>query len=299
MSNLLEIRGWLRASRTTYVPILSSFLAVFIATSSFASAEAIETITVHEGLKQGYLRVDATSKGSSSARCVNLSLKNVHSKTLEVLVPSGTLLTVNDFQDILVTRDEVLVLQPRQSLNRDLYGFCTQPSESTPTEQTKFDVVEGSSVWKELAALLQKENLDPGTEQSVVWACTEEFPLSGVRLVRGDQTALTALIERERGQSIPFYEADYGELLDRPFQNELLEVSGAMVHTTAQHGKASLIVYDPDGNVVYNIFEEKRLQADATYTFRFRIMGSYLPEGEYKMVLTIGTEEARVERIVV
>lgn len=300
MINLLKIKGRLRAGRIAPALFLT---ALAVISSGFQQhifgAELVESMSIHQAIKQGYVQAAAMSTGGSSAHCVSLSTKNLRAIPLEVRVTPGTLLTVNDYQDILVTREEVLVLQPNQTLKRDLYGFCTEPTESTPNAAVAFAITEGSEVWQELAGLLQKENLDAGTEQSVVWACTDEYPLSGVRLARGNRTELTALIERERGAEIPFYEADYGDILNRPFERELLEVKGAMVHNTRNDGPASLKVYDPEGNMVYDIFEGKQLRSNATYTFRFRILGTYLPAGEYKMVLTIGTEEARVERIVV
>jgi hypothetical protein len=300
MINQLKIKGWLNAARTAHALLFGVLMiGTFTPNVLLFGAEDVESLNLHQAIKQGYLRADAISTGGSSAHCLSLTLKSLHNRSIEVRVTPGTLMTASDHQDILITREEVLVLQPHQSMKRDLYGFCTQPSEATPEENTAFKITEGSPVWQELAALLQKENLNASAEQSVVWACTDEYPLSGVRLARGNRTELTALIERERGAEIPFYETDYGDILNRPFERELLEVKGAMVHHTNKTGAASLKVYDPEGNMVYDIFEGKQLHSDATYTFRFRIMGTYLPEGEYKMVLTIGTEEARVERIVV
>ncbi len=260
----------------------------------------ITSLSLEDALKRSDLDLSFESLGGSSRDCVSLKAVNRSGKSIRIEVPAGTYLHHPENQDILVTRDAVIALNSGKEGQTELYGFCTQPHSSTPESEEVFKVLEPDKKWTELAGLLKDRGLDASVEQSVVWACTKDYPAGGLMINREKDKDLVEFITTVRGEEVPWYVMDYGDILDRPFQNQLSEVRGIM-HYRCQRDlpDSDLYIYAPDGTVVMSIFTDRELEGGANYRFRFSMRGSNVEPGVYKMVLsskgqTLDTREIEV-----
>lgn len=251
-----------------------------------------ETIDLQSALDRGVVQAAFTSSGGSSRECVTVHLQNKSNTPISLRISEGTHLAHPDVQDVLVTRETVVALEPSGQVAAPLYGFCMEPSGDTPSHGDRFSLVADSphaDKWKELASILAKKNLSAEEEQSAVWAATEDFPLAGLRLNPAAHTDLVDWLEAERNEVMPSYLLDYGELTNRRFEHQLVEVRGILHYSADEdYRRSTLIVKAPNGSTVKTIFDGDSIEAGTHYRFRFNIRGSMLDRGTYTMVLSSG-----------
>ncbi len=262
-----------------------------------------ETIDLQLALDRGVVQAAFTSSGGSSEECVTVQIKNLGSTPISLAIPEGTHLAHPDVQDILVTRETVVALAPNGQTTTPLYGFCMEPAGDTPSHGDRFSLVADSphaDKWKELASILSKKNLSSEEEQSAVWAATEDFPLAGLRLNPAAHADLVDWLEAERNEELPSYLLDYGELTNRRFEHQLVEVRGILQYSAEDDYRLStLIVRAPDGSTVMTLFDGDSIEAGTHYRFRFNIRGSMLDRGTYTMVLSSGETVLKTVEITV
>jgi hypothetical protein len=263
----------------------------------------VEKLDLQTALRQGVVQAEFTSSGGSSANCMSVKLRNKGSKSVVLTIPAGIQLAHPDVQDILVTREEVIALAPNAQTTASLYGFCLEPSSDTPATGDRFTLVTDqphADKWKALASILSQKNLSPDEEQSVVWASTEDFPLAGLRVNEAAHPDLVEWLEETREEELPCYRLDYGELTNRRFDQQLIEVRGILQYAAEDDfRKSTLVVKAPDGEIVMTVFDGDPIEAGTYYRFRFNIRGSMLARGTYTMVLSSGAEVLKTVDIAV
>lgn len=287
LSNDRKTLFWHALRTGTLLSLALFYLSIVSFTPSPFSSERMNDIDLLEGVRNGKLSLQVRGTGSSSSECLSLSVRNLSSTALRVHIPPGTHFENPDVQDILCTRELYVNLAPNSEDELSVYGFCMEPFESTPSENSEFSAKKGETHWVALAQHLQSSQLSPDQEQSAVWACTEDYPLGGLYIDQDSHPELAGYISDLRGEALPEYTLDYGEIIDRPFRQELKEVRGTMQHRPRSSGLANLVVLDPSGDVVMTIFENRSLDPSANYRFRFNIQGSSLETGTYLMRLTV------------
>lgn len=279
---------FIRFKFTLRTLLLVSVLALLF--SSFTRPRSALQHTLQDALNEDLVTAEFISRGGSSQLCVDLHLRNLTNAPVHVVVQPGTYLIHDAAQDILVTREEVLVLSPSGRMQSTLYGFCSQPHEGTPQEGDRFTLGVKNNVsdgLATLAGLLAQRNLSAAQEQSVIWAGTPDFPIGGLQINRERHPDVVQAIEHIRGEAVPTYVLDYGELLDRPFRAQLNEVRGVLHYAAERnHSASSLIVYAPDGEPITTLFDDEPLEAGTRYRFRFSLKGTQVGKGMYTMVLS-------------
>jgi hypothetical protein len=254
---------------------------------SILHAASIQTpAELSQAVKNPLLSTHIESLGNSSQYCVRLTVQNNGDCDFAVNVSPGVVLHHPEAQDILVTRPATMTIAAGQQSDLSLYGFCLQPTAPSPTEGQEFQVAKHNAQMHELAEKLAEGHYDPSQEQSIVWACSREFPAAGLQIERDQDRDFIRFIEELRGEQIPSYMADYGDLLDQPFEGVLREVRGVMIHAANRSfEKVSLNVFGPDNTLVYSLFSDEYIEEGTVYRFRFRMAGSAVSAGTYRLIL--------------
>ena len=249
------------------------------------------TYDIQDALERGLISVEFTSNGKSSKECVTMTTRNLSGKTFYLTVEPGYILhTVDpDAQDILITRPENILVKANSSTLENLYGFCSQSTNSTPSEDSKFARGEyASEPLRELAAYLSKNQVDPNLEQDAVWTVSSGHPVASIYEEDDPHSEdLKGFCADLMGVEMPWYNVEYGDVLDAPFIDEPLVLSGEMVYWVNTVGYADLVVLDPDGEVLVTFFEHTIRKPGATYTQRFTFEATNMKRGDYHFSLVL------------
>lgn len=251
-------------------------------------------IDLFDAIDRGYISVEAISLGKSSSDCVQLNIRNLTNKDLEITVNTGLqLATESEYeQDILVTRPENILVKANETRSEELYGFCSQSLNATPGEDSVFKLAGYATGDRaELATYLADNRYDADIEQEAIWSITDGFTLAGIYSEDEEQTtALREFCSGITGEEIPWYNIDYGDVLDEPFVDEPVELNGEMEYKVDERALADLKMFAPDGTEMVTFFESRHMRP-ATYTQNFSFSAYGLARGDYTFVLYLDGEE--------
>lgn len=127
-------------------------------------------------LKQ-HLNFSITSNHESThyIRPLVINAKNISGKRIKVTIDNGLIFVPEDkdFQPFVITRQEVITLNPGQQVKRELYGMCTNSSLSSPYDELTYVVGErADSSLVRLTRWIEKDSLYNAEAQYAVWALT-------------------------------------------------------------------------------------------------------------------------------
>lgn len=160
---------------------------------------------------------------------LDYSISNFSRDTLALLLPAGWRFNSdggkNDFQDVFITQDQILVVAPKSQKKFHIKGFCCEASKSGPIKgilYTNGKLADSSLV--QLARYLNKTKFDENTQQNAVWAISDNEPTANVTSVN-DSVAevLRRFVAKLKGEPLPWYTmlkrtrvSNYGDVTNKP-----------------------------------------------------------------------------------
>lgn len=266
-----------------------------VAISAFCTPSfSADTHSWTEALTKGLIRAEFVSLGGSSGSCVKASLTNKTSAAINLRVApgEGVISTGDgDTQRLLVVSDEMIALEPGRAKSVTLRAFCIDPDRMTPSEGAKFTLTkDAKKEHAEVAALAHTQKVDDSMFQSAVWAISSDYPVAAID--GGNETARQALrtyCAGVRKEPVPWHSVDCGDILDRPWNDEVLEVKGTLEFEIFNPVKADLVLLGPDGMVIMRFYQNKYLH-QAKHTQNFNLSGTGLERGDYTFRLLVNGE---------
>lgn len=250
-----------------------------------APAPAPEKMDLTDAVKQKKVSLTATATGGNSEECIDLKLKNISGKPLRISIAPGTLFdsSVNSEQDILVTRESEAILAANQTSTAKAYGFCCQLHNALPNKGNTYSAVACTNPrLKDMAEFLGKNKYDVQAQQSAVWAVSDNLSAGGIY---GDGKELDSLRNYAAllaVQDKPFYQVDYGYSPNTQFVYAPKTLEGNMDFFLEKNGKATLVVYDPNGEPFQVFYTDKRMTT-GNYSQHFRYTATNMMPGEYRV----------------
>jgi len=266
--------------KLTHLLTLAGCLAVVhcaYASEKFRSIEELQ--------ENGSVSVNIRSIGGYSGNCLSLQLKNNRSDTVFVRVEAGRRLDnpVETDQDILLVREEKIVLPPFAGTKRMLFGFCCQASNDAPKQDTTFGIgtmVGGNLEW--LAGFIDHKKYDPSTIQQAVWVFSDNHQLASViagkdPLIKELRTAMA----KKTNIVLPWYDVQYKILDSIPFSGQHTRVTGEIELTSASAGFLSINIRNEAGMLMYTVTEDENALYGSTYTVPLNIPVEHWGKGRY------------------
>ena len=167
--------------------------------------------TLADGIARGVLEVTARGTGGYSGQCLEVLITNKQTTPLKVVIEPGTMFDNLDEQqqDLIVTAPAEIVLQGSGRAIRAVFAMCTQLSNASPRNQSKFQfhqMAKGGLL--ALAQTIARHNYQNSTSQSAIWAAMSK---SGAETVFGLDTVqtrnLASVLAREFG--FPFSDFNF------------------------------------------------------------------------------------------
>jgi hypothetical protein len=244
------------------------------------------TLELIEAVAKKWISIQSKSPGG--ARLVDLTLENTTQQSIRVKIPQGQLFMPADEseQTIVVREEETLVLLPKKSKSVQIKTFCTESSDASPSEITKFSVglLASDQILKMLKFLLEKQKLDSSDAQSAIWSVADDrkFNPAGI----GDREIVEAACQ-QINRKPPNYRVRY-EIQDVPgqpsFSGKALVVDGNYEFYLEKAQKLTFRLFDANGKMIKELSKGKIFAAGGHKSgLHLEVKG--LKQGIYKVKL--------------
>jgi hypothetical protein len=286
------------------IRLASFFLVVF-----FLNTAAIFALDIQDALLKKQVQLHLLSNGLSLKEgMITAKIKNTSIQKLDLKFPVGTHLKSDDpgLQDLIVVKEQILVLQPNQTWEQPLVGMCIQKSNQSPGDGNLYhlaDVIQGPM--KTCAERIARDQIFNGCGQDAMWALSDGQDIGWIETENDQEKGLRQLVADLKGVENPWYttahETNNNQLADNfdPMQPTdaymtlgSAQINGDFVWTQAQKKQLSFAIYDENGNIVRKFFEGKEF-GEGEYTFRFHYKTSENLRGQYYARISDGDEIVR------
>lgn len=243
-------------------------------------------LNIGDANRQNKIKAEVRSLGRHQGYCLNLSVQNLSNDSLEVVVEAGRRFVAGDAldQDILLVKQELLVLRKGQSRSTRLRGYCCQASDRSPSANERYTI--GNLADSGLFALAQRLNaqaFESDIEQQAIWALSDNRHTSTIPSGK-DSCALelkkfVALLKRE---PIPWYLV---EVRNRQYSNGVIEqyptwIAGTLHFSSEKKCYGTFSIVDSAGTEVAYIKSEW-FNAGSNQVYPFRVPAAGLKKGRY------------------
>lgn len=244
-------------------------------------------------------RYSFNGTGKSSGDVIQAALENTGMKKLEVEIPAGYVFENPDSQDMLITQPHILALAPNEKKVIKVKGYCTEPFESVPSEDQEFTFAMGTETEQQLVDYMQGKNFSRDLVQEAVWSLSEDFPLYGI--YEADDQNSDALLEAVAdilGEEVPDYSVEFDQAENQPFEDQVSTAHLTFEYELEKHVTLDFIVYDPSGEIVFVIFEN-RTMSPAKYSQNLDLTLTNYPRGMYTVALLSNNEPLEQKEIMI
>ena len=246
--------------------------------------------TLQEAIDKKYLKAEVKSLGGYQAYCMKISLKNVSRESYSVTIEAGRRLNSLDdqYQDILIVKEEVLLLKEGESKVIPVKGYCCQAGNRCPKPEIKYSInkLADSSLVK-VAQLLSGNEFDTGAEQDAVWAVSEN--LSAATITHMNDSVLQplrVLVAGIKGEALPWYRIVCRKYMSHSGNIHTVPVllQGELHYSLIKDSYVTLSVRDEKGIPVCLIRTEW-LKASSGSVYPLNIPLAGLKKGKYSVEL--------------
>jgi len=267
---------------------------------SFAPAFKSKTISLEQAIADGKISAEVVSLGGHSGTCAKLIVTNLKGKSMNIEVPAGTLLEPEDAADqtLIVTETRMLALKQSRKSYFKLDGFCTEASDSSPSEGSMFalNATKDEKLVKLMDYLQTKPELLKNEDliQHTVWAITNDN--SGVSSIHdrehAEETArLRELVCEMTGKENVWYNTSTKISQDeaRMIVLDPIAISGELNIVLDAPKTMKGEVVNEQNEVVFKQSNDAKLPAgNVSFWFKLEVRG--WEPGKYAVVYTSGSE---------
>lgn len=267
---------------------------VFLFTAQVLCAKH-QRLNLQKAVDLKLVKAQAQSTGAYQDYCINLNLKNMSPDSLIVTVEPGrrlNSLTESD-QDILVTKEELIVLAKGEEKWFPVKGFCCQANNHAPKKGAKYSIntLADSNLVK-VARYLSTRNFDMHVTQEAIWAISDNRPTAQIA---GKNDSLIAplryFVAGIKGEPIPWY-----TIISKTFvfssgamENYPLYLRGKLNYTNDKECYSTLQVLDAKGNIVSDIVQQWIMPGTRDYDLNIPVKG--LAKGKYTVELVTAQKQ--------
>ena len=253
-----------------------------------ATAHGKTKVSLQKAFDKKYITAKAICKGGLE---LDYSVSNLLKDSLLIFIPAGWRFNSNagknDYQDILMTHEQILVLRPKETKKFDIKGYCCEATKSGPQKGVPYTLGKmADSSLVLLARYLNTHKTDENTEQYSVWAISDGKETANITSSNDSIAALLrTFVATVKGEPLPWYTllkrarvSSSGEVSDNPVRFKA-DINYSVPETCYSY----CYIVDANGQKVSEIFGKWLLPENTAYNANFNVAG--LKKGEYKLVL--------------
>lgn len=248
------------------------------------STNANKYVSIEKHVLNNSLMISIQGVGGHSAYCIQINANNLTSDTLYVYIEPGRRLVSKDttIQDILIVKENKIIIFPYDKSTFLAYGFCCQASNSSPYSASTYSIGHMAPPdWITLAKLINENTFPDNAIQSAVWVMSNNHPVSSI--ISNDMESISLLRETVaniKGIEIPWYSVEFEEDSILLFSNRHEKFKGNIKYYLNTKSIISIIVRKSDGKLMTIILDGK-MQEQGLHTSEVAINVLGWPKGEY------------------
>ena len=179
------------------------------------ATNAATTSSLVELLEQGRIELSPHGLGGHSGECLKVDVRSRSSSPIRTSIPPGWVFMseVEGVQDLIVMREEVIVLAPNARTTVTCRAFCCEASKSGPSENEPYR--KGHPAPEKLTTLarfVDSLQYDDGIVQSAIWVLSDGHDIASLgALDSSANDTLRNKVSALSGQPAPRYTMRYAE----------------------------------------------------------------------------------------
>ena len=259
-----------------------------------------DSISLDEAIKKGLVTMEAKGLGDHSGKCLELSLTNNTSGSLNIIVNAGSVFNPEqtDMQDIFVVKDQMVVLPQKRMTKHQISGYCCQMSDRSPSEGVAF--TKGTVKDQKLITLANHINQNKYPEsvfQNAVWCVSDNNSIADIYAENEEDMnqvkALREELSKITGQKNVWYNnATNVSVNEQGYINrEPVMVSGALTMTIDKPVSFRTEIRHEDNSVYIKMDRETRIDRIGKFDYDFTLKVRGWEKGKYFVVILAGEKE--------
>ena len=255
--------------------------------------------TLQELLKSDKAQIKATCI-YEDRKNTKITLKSDFSYPIKLTIPAGTLLyPENDKQQTLaIPKERLITLKPKSSRNLVLRGFCTEKSESSPTQKKDFTIgfSKNEKLNKFFSYLDTSKNLSESNMQEAIWCITDNQSIGYI--YEPKNTNLKKVLSEITGQKIPWQSTKRRIMMESGRQVVTIPqlVSGRIVFSTTKPETILSKIIDEEGEMVYQFEKPAKVPKANNIRLKFNVRVKGYNEGKYYVIYYTESGEELVKK---
>jgi hypothetical protein len=275
---------------------MKTFTLVIAMGLCFSAAAKHQNLSLQQALDRKLVMAKAFSKGNFQGYCINLMVKNLSPDSLIIEIEAGRRLNSAEekFQDILVTKTEIIALSKLQIKNIAVKGYCCQADHGCPKQNAIYDINKlADSSLLILARYLNANNFPEGAEQSAIWAISNNKGTANINA--GNDSSIKPLrkfVSILKNEPEPWYTITTKTIMyaSGNMQTYNIALKGQLNYSNDKETYTTLHVLNEKGLEVAKIVKQWTLVGNGQ-TYDLDIPVSNLAKGTYKIELTDGERQ--------
>jgi hypothetical protein len=250
--------------------------------SGFNLAEKTETepVSLAMAISNKWITTEYKGAGSYSGHCINLTAENLQHKKITVNIPAGTMFKPSDdgMQNILVTQEQMLVLEPGVKTQATVRGYCCESTDHAPAKDISFALSENKDPkMAKLFAFLKGKKIEDGLQQEAVWCISNNHEVSDIYAEDVQQAKpLREELCRITGQKDTWYNTPCQHTVDADgnISHVTTEVKGLIKFKALKAAKVHNEIHDATGKLILKNPNEFEVRAgNIEYEFGIKVKG--------------------------
>ncbi len=244
------------------------------------------TASIERALKNNLIKASVICKGGL---LLNYTIKNETQDSLKIIIPAGWRMNSvkEEYQDILITRDQILALGNHQKKIFEIKGYCCEADHSGPIEGALYENGQmADTLLVKIAEYLNSHPNDSNTEQYAVWAISNNRPVSNIASYCDTcESPLRNFVSKLKGEPAKWYTLlkcvkinCYGNISEYP-----LKLRGKINYSVNETCYAYFFILDRDGNKVGVIIGQWLTPGNKDYLVNVNLKD--FKKGKYKIML--------------
>ncbi|MFT4646741.1 MAG: hypothetical protein ACI8ZX_003174 [Planctomycetota bacterium] len=157
------------------INVLFVLLSCFLINDSHA-----ESISLKNAFEKKLIShtISVNEKSTHYHSPFNITVRNVSSKKLELKLDNGTLLIpeIDDFQNFIITEEQILVLEPGRSKKIQLKAMCIERHDNAPIVGAKYQISSNAnSQLCKLSSFVESNNKFEPDAQFLMWNIAQKM----------------------------------------------------------------------------------------------------------------------------
>jgi hypothetical protein len=239
---------------------LTIFQSCYISKSLERDAPSIFSIkqyTLDQLQENPKFEVSILANGKHSGNSIELVIKSLNKKDIELIIPAGTVFYTSDEGDqiLIVVVEQLLVITKARTKKKTIDGFCTEASDGVPgSDMTMAFMPTKREQLQDLANFINENNGFSDHEiQEAVWCISDKHSIANIYSSDRKKTLkLTQFVADLTGQEVTWHTIKRNHsVVDGFIQVNPILVTGEVHFSTSKKTTLKSKIIDTEGNLVF------------------------------------------------